>query len=149
MLMAAAVRAPASVAIALFTLAVSAASLVNSPVVRPISGSLPAQAASASMPIRASALRREGFMALDAGFPVFDLALGFVLLDAVALLDLAHQLVAMAAHLIELVVGELAPLLLQLARHLLPVALNAVPVHLQNLRGWNCTRFMQITGPSV
>src|SRR6185295_15351665 len=133
--MAAAVRAPASVAIALFTLAVSAASLVNSPVVRPVSGALPAQAASDSMPIRASALRREGFMTLDAGFPVLDLALGFVLLDAVALLDLADQLVAMAAHLVELVVGELAPLFLQLARHLLPVALNAIPIHLHDLRG--------------
>src|SRR6188474_2459738 len=38
MLMAAAVRAPTSVAMALFTLAVSAASLVNSPVVRRFSG---------------------------------------------------------------------------------------------------------------
>src|SRR5919106_7079905 len=40
MLMAAAVRAPTSVAIALFTFAVSAASLVNSPVERFASGSL-------------------------------------------------------------------------------------------------------------
>ena len=56
MLMAAAVRAPTSVAIALFTLAVSAASLVNSPVVRLVSGSLVAQAASASAAAQAERL---------------------------------------------------------------------------------------------
>src|SRR5688500_2879787 len=63
MLMAAAVRAPTSVAIALFTLAVSAASLVNSPVVRLVSGSLVAHAARASVAISPSiALRLKRFM---------------------------------------------------------------------------------------
>src|SRR5688500_10125043 len=63
MLMAAAVRAPTSVAIALFTLAESAASLVNSPVVRLVSGSLVAHAARASVAIRPRiALRLKRFM---------------------------------------------------------------------------------------
>src|SRR5687767_15596403 len=58
MLMAAAVRAPTSVAIALFTLAVSAASLVNSPVVRLVSGCLSeAQPLSATAVAARAALR--------------------------------------------------------------------------------------------
>src|SRR5688572_3842862 len=66
---------------------------------------------------------------LDARFPVPNLALGLIPGDAVTLLDLADELIAVARHLVELVVSELAPLLLQLATHLLPVALNAIPVH--------------------
>src|SRR5687768_16487684 len=59
MLMAAAVRAPTSVAIALFTLAVSAASLVNSPVVRLVSGCLSeAQPLSATAVAARTALRK-------------------------------------------------------------------------------------------
>src|SRR5688572_2732404 len=171
MLIAAAVRAPTSVAIALFTRAVSAASLVNSPVVRLVSGScFEAQAVSASAAASPSSWRREAFMirpspesapargrpaasgrtatspvagslfprllfpSLQPGLPVLDLLLGFVLLHAVALLDLAHELVAMAGHLVEFVVGELAPLLLDLALHLLPVTLNRVPVHFRLLK---------------
>jgi hypothetical protein len=70
MLIAAAVRAPTSVAIALFTLAVSAASFVNSPVVRLVSGSrFDAQPLRAAAPIAAratlSTLRLVGFI----GFP--------------------------------------------------------------------------------
>src|SRR5207237_11081 len=68
-----------------------------------------------------------------ARFPVGNLALGLVLADAVGLLDLADQLVALPGDLVELVVGQLAPLLLDLAFGLLPVACDAVPVHLLSL----------------
>src|SRR5688572_9418375 len=137
MLIAAAVRAPTSVAIALFTFAVSAASLVNSPVVRLVSGCLSdAQAASANatatMKILIGVLspapepaRGRPVVAdrtaispvagcpwrLGAGFPVLHLALGLVARAAVPFLDLADELVAVARHLVDLVVRELAPLL--------------------------------------
>src|SRR5205085_10762408 len=62
-------------------------------------------------------------------FPFAYLAFGFITGAAVALLDLAHQLIALARHLVELVVAEFAPALFQRACHLLPVAGNAVPVH--------------------
>src|SRR5919106_5237080 len=69
MLIAAAVRAPTSVAIALFTFAVSAASLVNSPVVRLVSGCFEAQALRPAAAIAARAalimLRLDGFI----GYP--------------------------------------------------------------------------------
>src|SRR5687768_8575105 len=145
MLIAAAVRAPTSVAIALFTFAVSAASLVNSPVVRFSSDGCLSEAqalriAAAIVPraafrtlrlcrfIGAPSLRkRYGFVIpglqgiewpfgklrvlllfhLDAGFPVLDLALGLILRDAVTLLDLADEVIAVTRHLVELVVGQL------------------------------------------
>src|SRR5258706_16361932 len=61
--------------------------------------------------------------------PAFHLGIGLVAGAAVALLDLAHELVALARDLVEFVVGELAPLFLDRALHLLPVAFDAVPVH--------------------
>ena len=48
---------------------------------------------------------------------------------AVARLDLAFQLLTVAVDLGNVVVGELAPLLLDLAGHLLPIAFDAIPVH--------------------
>src|SRR5205085_2994579 len=73
-----------------------------------------------------------------ARFPVGKLPLRLVLADAVGVLDLADQLVALACDLVELVVGQLAPLLLQLALGLLPVSCDAVPVHVLVPRcsGW-------------
>src|SRR4051812_48075009 len=64
-----------------------------------------------------------------ARLPVLHLLLGLVLADAVGVLDLADQLVALAGDPVELVVADLAPLLLDLALHLLPVAFDAIPVH--------------------
>src|SRR5436190_74605 len=64
-----------------------------------------------------------------ARLPIVDLLLGLVLADTVGILDLADQLVALAGDLVEVVVGELAPLLLHFALHLLPVSSDAVPVH--------------------
>src|SRR5688572_3300762 len=69
MLIAAAVRAPTSVAIALFTLAVSAASLVNSPVVRLVSGCFDAQALRPAAAIAANAALIMLRLARFIGFP--------------------------------------------------------------------------------
>src|SRR5665213_2946279 len=65
-----------------------------------------------------------------------DLLFGLVLADAVGLLHLADQLVALAADDVELVVGELAPLFLGLALQLLPVAFDTVPVQVSLLEVW-------------
>src|SRR5690606_8278316 len=54
---------------------------------------------------------------------------GAVPFQAVAFLDQALKLVALAGDPVEVDVGEFAPLLLDLALHLLPVSFYAVPVH--------------------
>src|SRR5262245_3771232 len=123
---------------ALFTLAVSAASSVNSPVLRwsalsseDAQAPSPASAAVARLAARKVRLERSTGAAplLDgargvmtpllcnarslhplAVLPVFHLPLGLILGDAIALLDLADQLVALAGHLVEFGVGQLAPL---------------------------------------
>src|SRR5262245_26866873 len=59
----------------------------------------------------------------------FDLALGFVLRHAVALLKPAAELHALALDDVEVVAGELAPLLLNLAFELLPIAFDTIPIH--------------------
>src|SRR4051812_977362 len=69
------------------------------------------------------------FEILLARFPVVHLLLGFVLADAVGLLDAAEQLVALAGDAVEVVVGQLAPLLLHFALRHLPVAFDAIPIH--------------------
>src|SRR5687767_15898432 len=66
---------------------------------------------------------------LHARLPVGELLLGLVLRDAVELLDPAQQHVALAGDDVELILGELAPLLQGIALELLPVAFDAVPVH--------------------
>src|SRR5215468_9134944 len=57
------------------------------------------------------------------------LAFGLVAREAVLLLDLAHELVALAVDDVELVVRQLAPLFFDLALELLPVAFDAIPIH--------------------
>jgi hypothetical protein len=64
-------------------------------------------------------------------FKIFDLLLGFVLRDAVGLLDLARQLIALSGNHVEVIVGEIAPLCFHLALELLPVAFNDIPVHIK------------------
>src|SRR3954471_19192075 len=193
--MAAAARAPTSLAIALFTFAVTAASSVNSPALRFCCSACwdaqpaPSTAASATALavkrmrkfmatpcLRACRLARGGrrpfasagaraprggapargrraasdrkasaprFWAPPvscrslAGFPFANLFLRVVLHAAVALLDLAHELVAMAGELVELVVRNLAPALLERALHLLPVTRDAIPVHCVSLPCWS------------
>src|SRR5262245_13043775 len=67
--------------------------------------------------------------------PVVNVLAHLVLGEAVALLDFAFQLLAPAGDDVEIVVGELAPLLLDLALDLLPVPFHAVPVHVVLLIG--------------
>ena len=55
--------------------------------------------------------------------------LGLILGHAVALLQLALELIALAVDGGEVVVGELAPLLLDLARQLFPITLDAILIH--------------------
>jgi hypothetical protein len=49
-------------------------------------------------------------------------------------LDFALELLAVAVDLRDIVVSELAPLLLHLAGHLFPVSLYAIPIHVVLLR---------------
>src|ERR1044071_4669744 len=70
---------------------------------------------------------------LHAVDPAIDLLLRLVLGDAVALLDAANELVLLAVDDGDVVLGQLAPLLLDLAGELLPVAFNAIPIHLSLL----------------
>src|SRR5689334_12477679 len=61
--------------------------------------------------------------------PVVDFLLRLILGVTVALLQAAFELILLAVDDIEVVVGELAPLLLHLALDLLPVSFNAIPIH--------------------
>src|SRR4051812_14682539 len=54
-----------------------------------------------------------------------DLILG----DAVALLNLALELIPFAVDGGEIIVGKVSPFLFDLALHLLPISLDAIPVH--------------------
>src|SRR5580704_2586274 len=49
--------------------------------------------------------------------------------NTVTLLDFALQLFALAVYVRKIVVGELAPLLLDLTFHLFPVTFDTVPIH--------------------
>lgn len=64
-----------------------------------------------------------------AGKPVVDLALGFVFGLAVAFLQLARELFPVAANDVQVVIGELAPVLLDLALELFLIAFDLIPVH--------------------
>jgi hypothetical protein len=57
------------------------------------------------------------------------LALGLVPRHAVALLKAAAEFRALTLDDVEIVVGELAPLLLSLAFELFPIAFNSIPIH--------------------
>ena len=61
--------------------------------------------------------------------PLSQLFFGFVLGYAVALLDLASELVTAPSDDVQIVVGQFAPLLFDLASQLFPTTLNFVPVH--------------------
>jgi hypothetical protein len=61
--------------------------------------------------------------------PVVYILLGLVLGVAVALLDSSLKLLTLAVNNGQVVIGELAPLLLDLTLHVLPVSFNAIPIH--------------------
>jgi hypothetical protein len=58
--------------------------------------------------------------------PLFDLPFGFCLRCAIAFLDLASQRIHIAFNLLDVIVGEFAPLVTYASTQLLPVALNAL-----------------------
>src|SRR5580704_15204768 len=64
--------------------------------------------------------------------PVVDLRARLVFGNAVAFLNLALQLVALAVDGGQIVIREIAPLLLDFALDLLPVSLDSIPVHWSN-----------------
>src|SRR5262245_65209569 len=88
-----------------------------------------------SLPIAKPCLRPESTLAarssssIHAVKPGVDLAIGFVLRHAVALLKPAAELRALTLDDVEVVAGELAPLLLNLAFELLPIAFDTIPIH--------------------
>src|SRR4029077_5220751 len=59
--------------------------------------------------------------------------LGFVLLEAVVLLEAAQERVLLASNVLEVVVCQLRPLAPKLALQLFPVSFDGVPVHLSLL----------------
>src|SRR5208337_1002277 len=61
--------------------------------------------------------------------PGIDFSIGFILPVPVALLKPPGQLCPLAFDHIQIVIGELAPLLLHLALELLPVTFHAIPIH--------------------
>ena len=71
-------------------------------------------------------LREEILMAV---LPVHHLALGLMLRNAIVLLDFADQMFASAGDLVEMIVGQHAPLLFDMTLELMPVAFDAIPVH--------------------
>lgn len=78
-------------------------------------------------PIKRASL--EVICILHALLPIGELLLRLIPGHAIRFLDLASKGVALASNHVELVIGELAPLLLGVALELLPVAFDAVSVH--------------------
>src|SRR5215831_1405338 len=73
--------------------------------------------------------RSELLSSVHAFEPDVDLALGLVPRHAVAPLKPAAELRALTLDDVEIVVGEFAPLLLNLAFELFPIAFNSIPIH--------------------
>src|SRR5262245_26114053 len=69
---------------------------------------------------------------LLAAHPVIHILAHLILGIAVAPLDLALELFAIAVDLVEVVVGVLTPLLLHLTAELLPAAFDTIPVHVKS-----------------
>src|SRR5271168_4387090 len=61
--------------------------------------------------------------------PIVDVLARPVLCQAVTFVNFAFELIALAIDLGKIVVGELAPLLLDLSFSLLPISFHAVPIH--------------------
>src|SRR5436190_1044475 len=80
-----------------------------------------------------SLLRRHGRLALVRLQELIQFLLRFFAVVAVALLELADQLLGFALDLSQIVVGELAPAGLDVALHLSPFALENVAVHVASL----------------
>jgi len=64
--------------------------------------------------------------------PGIELSLGFVFRDAVPFLESAHQLLTPPLNLIEVVVGQLAPLLANPTLELRPLTFQRVLIHVRS-----------------
>src|SRR5215831_4401317 len=62
--------------------------------------------------------------------PSIDVLAHHIFGETVALLDYTFKLFALSLDLSQIVIGELAPLLFDLALSLFPISFDAVPVHL-------------------
>lgn len=83
--------------------------------------------------IHSRAALLDGICFLHAPLPIGKLLLRFLFGDAVSFLDLARKAVAFSRNHVKLIVGKLAPLLFDIALELLPVSLDAIPVHFRIL----------------
>src|SRR5215471_1573906 len=61
--------------------------------------------------------------------PLVDLPFGLVASDAVAFLNFAHELLRLALDEVQIVIGQHAPLLANLALELVPLSLERILVH--------------------
>ncbi|HUA83842.1 MAG TPA: hypothetical protein VMB85_08275 [Bryobacteraceae bacterium] len=64
--------------------------------------------------------------------PVIGAAHGFFPRDTVSFLKLPDQLIALAVNLIEVIVGQLTPLLFHRTFHLFPLSCDLIPIHSLN-----------------
>ncbi|ESY73509.1 hypothetical protein X743_11415 [Mesorhizobium sp. LNHC252B00] len=67
--------------------------------------------------------------------PVVNVAVYAILLNAIALLDFAFELIALTGDAVEIIISEFAPLFLDLTFDLLPISFDAVPIHGGDLVG--------------
>src|SRR4029079_8905625 len=79
-------------------------------------------------PAQGRALKKPLLPALRS-IPIVNVLARLILSDTVSLLDFAFELIAFAIDGSEVIIGELAPLLLDGALNLLPVSFDTVPVH--------------------
>ena len=66
---------------------------------------------------------------LELAVPLMDLALGFLFGDTIAFLDFSSQDFLVALYLLQVVISELAPLVLDLAFELFPITYDLIPIN--------------------
>ena len=85
--------------------------------------------------------------------PTLEYLFGLLAGVAILLLEQADELIGLAPRLVQVVVGEFAPLLSDLASHFLPLAFEYVPVHpvtllfpsnKQPLRAWPSLKIVHV-----
>ena len=89
---------------------------------RPCQLARPSRASTPGVPLRRNRQLVLGFQ------PGIDVFAHHVLRDAVSLLNLSLELIALAINPVEIIVRELPPLLLDLTLPLLPVPLDPIPI---------------------
>jgi hypothetical protein len=64
-----------------------------------------------------------------------DLRIGRVFADAIEILNLVRQLIALAGNIVEVLIGERTPLVFYLRFEMLPIAFDNFPTHFNLLSG--------------